>query len=225
MERDKLNLNRSTWEIRRSSEKISRFLNLNHKYLSQPYIKSIILLRDEGENKQNMLIFVKGCSSLIRPVKWVTLWWFLFGLHPYQPTLDFAFFILEWHMILHQERELPNEAIKLYYRTSHSFKENQPMHRRRNFLKENLNENSWKLLKWLHCTTQFLVTLVWELFLGNLGSLISKIALVFAYHVNFSLHGIPSHLWERYISSWLYRGQTGKNAQILLAMVSKCSSS
>ena len=34
-------------------------------------------------------------------------------------------------------------------RTSHSFKENQPMHRRRNFLKENLNENSWKLLKWL----------------------------------------------------------------------------
>ena len=34
-------------------------------------------------------------------------------------------------------------------RTSHSFKEYQPMHRRRNFLKENLNENSWKLLKWL----------------------------------------------------------------------------
>ena len=34
-------------------------------------------------------------------------------------------------------------------RTSHSFKENQPMHRRRNFLKENFNENSWKLLKWL----------------------------------------------------------------------------
>ena len=77
----------------------------------------------------------------------------------------------------------------------------------------------------LHCTTQFLVTLVWELFLGNLGSLISKIALVFAYHVNFSLYGIPSHLWERCISSWFYRGQTGKCAPILLAMVSKCSSS
>ena len=27
-------------------------------------------------------------------------------------------------------------------RTSHTFKENQPMHRRRNFLKENFNENS-----------------------------------------------------------------------------------
>ena len=29
-------------------------------------------------------------------------------------------------------------------RTSHSFNENQPMHRRRNFLKEKLNENSRK---------------------------------------------------------------------------------
>ena len=30
----------------------------------------------------------------------------------------------------------------LKQRTSHSFKENQPMHRRRNFLNENFNENS-----------------------------------------------------------------------------------
>ena len=34
-------------------------------------------------------------------------------------------------------------------RTSQSFKENQPMHRRRNFLKEKINEYSRKLLKWL----------------------------------------------------------------------------
>ena len=27
-----------------------------------------------------------------RSFKWVTLWWFLFGMHPYQPTLDFALF-------------------------------------------------------------------------------------------------------------------------------------
>ena len=32
--------------------------------------------------------------------------------------------------------------IKNTERTSHSFKENQPMHRRRNFLNENFNENS-----------------------------------------------------------------------------------
>ena len=25
--------------------------------------------------------------------------WFLFGAHPYQPTLDFAFFILEWTIV------------------------------------------------------------------------------------------------------------------------------
>ena len=44
-------------------EKISCFLTLNHTRLSQPYIKSIDFLRDEGENKQNMLIFVSGCST------------------------------------------------------------------------------------------------------------------------------------------------------------------
>ena len=25
--------------------------------------------------------------------------WFLFSVHPYQPTLDFAFFILEWTIV------------------------------------------------------------------------------------------------------------------------------
>ena len=33
----------------------------------------------------------KDCCVKLRTVKWVTLWWFLFGAHPYQPTLDFAF--------------------------------------------------------------------------------------------------------------------------------------
>ena len=33
-------------------------------------------------------------------------------------------------------------ALTYQQRTSHSFKENQPMHRKRNFLKENFNENS-----------------------------------------------------------------------------------
>ena len=47
-------------------EKISCFLTLNHTHLSQPYIKSIDFLRDEGENKQNMLIFVSGCSTPLR---------------------------------------------------------------------------------------------------------------------------------------------------------------
>ena len=63
VEKEKNILNRSTWEIRRSMEKISCFLTLNHTHLSQPYIKSIDFLRDEGENKQNMLIFVSGCST------------------------------------------------------------------------------------------------------------------------------------------------------------------
>ena len=26
-------------------------------------------------------------NETLRPVKWVTLRWFLFGVHPYQPTL------------------------------------------------------------------------------------------------------------------------------------------
>ena len=32
-------------------------------------------------------------TEVLRPVIWVTLRWFLFGVHPYQPTLDLAFFI------------------------------------------------------------------------------------------------------------------------------------
>ena len=63
VEKEKNILNRSTWEIRRSMEKLSCFLTLNHTHLSQPYIKSIDFFRDEGENKQNMLIFVSGCST------------------------------------------------------------------------------------------------------------------------------------------------------------------
>ena len=47
-------------------EKISCFLTLNHTHLSQPYIKSIDFFRDEGENKQNMLIFVSGCSTPLK---------------------------------------------------------------------------------------------------------------------------------------------------------------
>ena len=50
-------------------EKISCFLTLNHTHLSQPYIKSIDFLRDEGENKQNMLIFVSGCSTPLKKKK------------------------------------------------------------------------------------------------------------------------------------------------------------
>ena len=66
VEKEKNILNRSTWEIRRSMEKISCFLTLNHTHLSQPYIKSIDFFRDEGENKQNMLIFVSGCSTPLK---------------------------------------------------------------------------------------------------------------------------------------------------------------
>ena len=35
------------------------------------------------------------------PDKWVTLQWFLFGVHPYQPTLDFTFLNLEWTIVTH----------------------------------------------------------------------------------------------------------------------------
>ena len=40
--------------------------------------------------------YLHGLGLVLRLVKWVTLRWFLFGVHPYQPTLDFALFILEW---------------------------------------------------------------------------------------------------------------------------------
>ena len=46
-------------------------------------------------------------------VKWVTLYWFLFGVHLYQPPLDFAFFrmnnIFKAYTMLHQVVELPND--------------------------------------------------------------------------------------------------------------------
>ena len=43
---------------------------------------------------------------------------FLFGVHPYQPTLDFAFFILEWTIVnmvkriwcYVKKKELPNDS-------------------------------------------------------------------------------------------------------------------
>ena len=48
-----------------------------------------------------MLIYQNFINSSVclRPVKWVTLKLFLFSVHPYQPTLDFAFFILEWTIV------------------------------------------------------------------------------------------------------------------------------
>ena len=45
------------------------------------------------------LIDVVRTLILLRLVKWVSVWWFLFGVRPYQPTLDFAFFILEWTIV------------------------------------------------------------------------------------------------------------------------------
>ena len=47
----------------------------------------------------NSLIFHDGQGLKVvtlRPVKWVTLKWFLFGVHPYQLTLDFAFFFFKF---------------------------------------------------------------------------------------------------------------------------------
>ena len=52
------------------------------------------------------------------PDKWVIMDWFLFGVHPYKPTLDFEFFILKWAIVkhIHQEKRASKrlrEAIKL----------------------------------------------------------------------------------------------------------------
>ena len=41
---------RSTWEIRRSSEKNIMLFDFESLHLLQPYIKSINFPRDEGEN-------------------------------------------------------------------------------------------------------------------------------------------------------------------------------
>ena len=48
--REKLNLNRSTWEIRRSIEKNIMLCDFESFHLLQPYIESINFPRDEGEN-------------------------------------------------------------------------------------------------------------------------------------------------------------------------------
>ena len=63
VKREKLNLNRSTWKIRRSSEKSIMLFDFESLHLLQPYIKGIDFPRDEGENWQNMLIFMLACST------------------------------------------------------------------------------------------------------------------------------------------------------------------
>ena len=50
VKREKLNLNRSTWKIRRSSEKSIMLFDFESLHLLQPCIKSINFPRDEGEN-------------------------------------------------------------------------------------------------------------------------------------------------------------------------------
>ena len=50
VKREKVTLNRSTWEICRSSEKNIMLFDFESLHLLQPYIKSINFPRDEGEN-------------------------------------------------------------------------------------------------------------------------------------------------------------------------------
>ena len=50
VKREKLNLNRSTWKIRRSSEKSIMLFDFESLHLLQPCIKSINFPRDEEEN-------------------------------------------------------------------------------------------------------------------------------------------------------------------------------
>ena len=45
-----MNFNRSTWEIRRSSEKNIMLFDFESLHLLQSYIKSINFPRDDGEN-------------------------------------------------------------------------------------------------------------------------------------------------------------------------------
>ena len=45
----------------------------------------------------------------LRPDEWVTLEWFLIGVHPYQSTLDFAFFIIKC-TIVKPKKELSNNS-------------------------------------------------------------------------------------------------------------------
>ena len=60
VKREKLNLNRSTWEIRRSSEKYIMLFDFESLHLLQSYIQSFNFPRDEEEKLQKMLIFVLG---------------------------------------------------------------------------------------------------------------------------------------------------------------------
>ena len=53
----------------------------------QPYIKSIDFLHDEGENKQNMPIFVLGCSTPLR--EWIH---YLYV----SPTATLAVLLAQW---------------------------------------------------------------------------------------------------------------------------------
>ena len=50
VKREKLTLNRSTWKIRRSSEKSIMLFDFESLHLLQPCIKSINFPRDEEEN-------------------------------------------------------------------------------------------------------------------------------------------------------------------------------
>ena len=50
VKREKLNLNRSTWKIRRSNEKNIMLFDFESLHLLQPCIKIINFPRDGGEN-------------------------------------------------------------------------------------------------------------------------------------------------------------------------------
>ena len=50
VKRKKLNLNRSTWELRRSSEKKIMLFDFESLHLLQPYIENINFPLGEGEN-------------------------------------------------------------------------------------------------------------------------------------------------------------------------------
>ena len=64
-----------------------------HYFSSSYRVVNVVSLWSQ-ENDQPLYQENKIGPFLLRPVKWVTLWWFLFGVHPYQLTLDFALFIL-----------------------------------------------------------------------------------------------------------------------------------
>ena len=92
-----------------------------------------------------MLIFGRKCSTPLRPIKWVTLWWFLFGVHPYQPTLDFAFFILEWTIkridVISKKKGLPNDSGR------HHISYNHFTDKKKKQQQTNKNKTKWLLLR------------------------------------------------------------------------------